>query len=74
VHFGPTPSEAGAATRRRSLYVTVELKAGDVLTPETVRSVRPGLGLAPKHWDAVMGRRVRCDVSRGTPLDWDLLD
>jgi N-acetylneuraminate synthase len=74
VQFGPTASEAGAVTRRRSLYITTDLKAGDVLTPENLRSVRPGLGLAPKHWDAVIGRALTHDAPRGTPLSWELLD
>jgi N-acetylneuraminate synthase len=59
---------------RRSLYVVRDLVPGDTLTADAVRAIRPGFGLAPKHQEAVIGRRVRKAVSRGTPLSWDLLD
>ena len=59
---------------RRSLYVVRDLAAGEALTAEAVRAIRPGFGLPPKHQDAVIGRRVRHAVRRGTPLSWDLLD
>jgi N-acetylneuraminate synthase len=50
-----------------------DLKAGDVLTRENVRAIRPGLGLPPKHLDDVLGKRVTKDVSRGTALSWELV-
>jgi pseudaminic acid synthase len=59
---------------RRSLYVVRDLAAGEVLTADAVRAIRPGFGLAPKHQEAVIGRRVRKPVQRGTPLAWELLD
>ncbi|MBA3917171.1 MAG: pseudaminic acid synthase [Gemmatimonadaceae bacterium] len=74
VHYGPTPAEVGARSRRRSLYVAADLVAGSILTPENLRRVRPGLGLAPRYYDQVLGRRVNRDVAKGTPLQWDLLD
>lgn len=72
--FGPSESEAGAVTRRRSLYVVQDVAAGDQLDEHNVRSIRPGLGLPPKHYDEVLGRRVAEDCPRGTPLAWDLLE
>jgi N-acetylneuraminate synthase len=59
---------------RRSLYVVRDLAAGETLTADAVRAIRPGFGLPPKHLEAVIGRRVRQAVPRGTPLAWDLLD
>ena len=59
---------------RRSLYVVRDLAAGEALTADAVRAIRPGYGLPPKHQEAVIGRRVRNAVKRGTPLAWDLLD
>jgi N-acetylneuraminate synthase len=73
VNYGPTEAEQRAVTRRRSLYVTQNLKAGDVLMRENVRSIRPGHGLPPKYVDQVLGMKVTKDVSCGTPLEWDLL-
>jgi pseudaminic acid synthase len=72
VRFGPSPSERRSLAFRRSLFVVTDLRAGDVLTEENVRSIRPGHGLAPKHLPEVLGRAVRRDVEAGTPLAWDL--
>ena len=74
VRYGPTEKERKSLAFRRSLYITQNLKAGDVLTKDNVRAIRPGLGLPPKHLDAVLGRRVRARTPRGTPLKLDLLD
>jgi N-acetylneuraminate synthase len=74
VRYGPTEKEKKSLAFRRSLYITQDLKAGDVLTKDNVRAIRPGLGLPPKHLDAVLGRRVRADTPRGTPLKLELLD
>ena len=74
VRYGPTEKEKKSLAFRRSLYITADLKAGDVLTKDNVRAIRPGLGLPPKHLDSVLGRRVRADTPRGTPLKLELLD
>ena len=73
VSYGPTESEKKSLQFRRSLYVVKDLKVGDVLTAENVRAIRPGLGLAPKFFEHVLGRKISRDVKRGTPLMWDLL-
>jgi len=67
------PSEAGNLVLRRSLYVVADIKAGEELTAENVRSIRPGHGLSPKHLPALLGRRARTNLPRGTPLDWSNL-
>ncbi|GAA6194423.1 pseudaminic acid synthase [Phaeobacter sp. NW0010-22] len=74
VWWGGTASEQAGRKKRRSLYIAQDLKAGDVLTPENLRRIRPGLGLAPRHYDVLIGRQVGRDVARGTPMSWDLLD
>ena len=73
VHYGITEAERPSLRFRRSLYIARDLKAGDVLTPETLRSIRPSGGLAPKHYDELLGRRVARDVKKGTPVTWDLI-
>jgi N-acetylneuraminate synthase len=73
VSYGPTQAEKGSLQFRRSLYVVRDLNAGDVLTRENVRAIRPGLGLAPKYLDRVLGRRVARDLKRGTALSWEVL-
>ncbi|MBT5415013.1 MAG: pseudaminic acid synthase, partial [Rhodospirillaceae bacterium] len=73
VSYARQASEKGNSQFRRSLYVTEDMAAGDAFTPANLRSIRPGLGLAPKHFDLLLGRRVRRPISRGTPATWDLL-
>lgn len=58
---------------RRSLYVVADVKAGDILTEEQVRSIRPGNGLAPKHLDDILGKPAARDLQRGEPFDWGMI-
>jgi pseudaminic acid synthase len=73
VIYGATQAEKKSLQHRRSLYVVQNMKAGEVLTKENVRAIRPGLGLATKYIDLVMGKTVRRDVTRGTALTFELL-
>jgi N-acetylneuraminate synthase len=73
VAYGPTAAETKSLQFRRSLYVVKDLKAGDVLTRENVRAIRPGFGLPTRELDLVLGRTVRCDVKQGTALRWELM-
>lgn len=73
ISYGPTAAEKNSLQLRRSLYVTKNLKKGDRLTGENVRIIRPGLGLAPKYYDLILGRQVKYDVPEGTPLSWDFI-
>jgi N-acetylneuraminate synthase len=74
VSYGATEAEKKSLQYRRSLYVVKDLKAGDVLTKDNVRAIRPGLGLPTKYLDVVLGRSVKQDVRRGTGLSWELID
>lgn len=67
------PSEIESREYRRSLYVVVDVPAGTELTPEHVRSIRPGRGLLPKHLPDVLGRRAMRDLKRGEPFHWDMI-
>ncbi len=73
VDYGRKSSEQGNAKFRRSLYFVKSLKAGDVITKDSIRSVRPGYGLPPKHFDSLLGRIVKQDVSYGTATNFDLI-
>lgn len=74
IHYGPTDNEKESLSFRRSLYITKDLKEGDILTPENIRSIRPGFGLAPKYYDSVLGIKIARDVAKGTPLQWSILN
>jgi N-acetylneuraminate synthase len=73
VKYGPTEAERNSLVFRRSLYIAKDMKAGDVLTIENLRIVRPGNGLHPRHYEQLLGRKVRVALSKGTPLDWQHL-
>jgi len=73
VRFGGTEAEQSSKAFRRSLYITMDLKAGDRLTPENLRAIRPGFGLPPRHLEELLGCTVNRDVVRGTPADWSLV-
>lgn len=74
VNYGCKSSELGNVKFRRSLYFVKPLKAGELVSPDSVRSVRPGFGLPPKHLDAVIGAVLKADVDFGVPVTWELLD
>jgi len=73
VDYGRKSSEQGNVQFRRSLYFVRALKAGERVTADAIRSVRPGYGAAPKFWDEVVGKRVKCDVLPNTPVDMEQL-
>lgn len=73
VSYGPTAAEMKSVAFRRSIYVAKDMKAGQKLTKEFLRCVRPGYGLAPKYYETVLGLCVVKDVEAGTPLDWSLV-
>lgn len=73
ISYGPTQAEKKSLVFRRSIYVSQDMKAGEVFTPENLRCVRPGLGVSPKFYDLFLGRRVNQDVEKGTPMKWELL-
>jgi len=68
--YGRKSSEQGNVKFRRSLYFVRDLKAGEVITKDCVRSVRPGFGLAPKYIEDVMGKRMITSVASGTAVKW----
>ena len=73
IHYGPTEAEKPSLKWRRSLYIAEDVKAGEVLDKKNLRCVRPGLGLEPKYYETVLGRRVARDAKKGTPMTWDLI-
>lgn len=68
VDYSLKSSESGNVKFRRSLYFVKNLKAGDVITEDAVRSVRPGFGLAPKYLADILGKRVNVDIDLNTPV------
>ena len=74
VSYGVTAQEQKEIQFRRSLYIVEDMQAGEVITEKNMRSIRPGLGLSPKYYDVVLGKKVRCALKRGTGLTWDMIE
>jgi pseudaminic acid synthase len=72
IKYGCSPAEQASLRFRRSIYVVKDMEPGEVLTRENLRCIRPGLGLAPKYFEMLLGRPVRKAVKRGTPATWEL--
>lgn len=73
VFYGPTPAERKSLAFRRSIYVVQDVAAGELLTTENVRVIRPGHGLPPHLLPQVLGRPARRALRRGTALSWEAL-
>lgn len=73
VNYNISPKEEASRVFRRSLFIVENLKAGEVLSDKNVRCIRPGHGLHPRHLSVILGRKASRDVTRGTPLSWDLV-
>ena len=76
VNYEKKTSELGNIKFRRSLYFVKDLKLGEKITSENIRSIRPGYGLAPKEFDNLLGKKVKLDISAGTAtslenIDWE---
>ena len=64
-------AEAGNTVFRRSIYFVSNLKAGEKIKPSDIRRIRPGFGLPPKFFDALIGKTLKVDVSRGDPVKFE---
>jgi len=73
VQYGVQNSETKSKLFKRSIYVAKDIKAGEVLTRDHIKIIRPDLGLSPRYYDLVIGRQVKKDISAGTPLSFDLI-
>lgn len=73
VAYGSTEKEKACRSLRRSLFVVRDMKAADLFTKGNVRSIRPGYGLHTRYLEKVLGRRATGDITKGTPLSWNLV-
>ena len=73
INYGPTEAEKKSLQFRRSLYIVEDMKAGELFTTKNLRAIRPGLGLPPKYYDLLIGRKVAVDVAKGTAISWDIV-
>lgn len=71
VRYGASEEEKKSLGYRRSLYVVRDIREGELFSRENLRAIRPGYGLPPKYFDAVLGKRAKVQIPRGTALSWD---
>lgn len=74
VNYGATEAEKKSRVFKRSLYIVNDMNSGDVLTSENVRAIRPGLGLPTKYLEIILGRKLKKNVVKGTPVCWEILE
>jgi pseudaminic acid synthase len=72
--FRRQEAEGGSRIFRRSIYFIRDLPEGAILGRDDIRRIRPGMGLSPKHFEELIGRQLRTDVKRGTPVSWDVFE
>lgn len=70
VHYGPTDADRRNRAFRRSLFAVADIRAGEPFTASNIRSIRPGYGLEPLHYPAILGKTAKESIARGTPLMW----
>jgi N-acetylneuraminate synthase len=73
VTYGILPEELKSLTFKRSLYIVEDMSEGEILTKKNLRIIRPGLGLAPKYLEQMLGKKINCNVKKGTALTFDLI-
>ncbi len=73
IRYGPTSEEIKSRQRRRSLYITENVKKGEKLTKSNLRSIRPGYGIESKHYEILLGKMVNQDIKRGTAMSWNFI-
>lgn len=73
ITYGVTERERDSLNYRRSLYISKDMKPGDVLSRDNVKAIRPGMGLPTKYLDQLLGRVITKEVQKGTPLTWEVI-
>ena len=73
VKYGVLEEEKKSLAFKRSIYIVQDMKEGDTLSAENMRIIRPGLGLSPRYYEFMIGKRINCDVKKGTALKFNLV-
>lgn len=74
VKYGPSERETANLKFRRSIFCTKDIKAGEMITGDNVRVIRPAFGLAPEYIDEIIGKKAVTDIAFGTPLKWEMME
>ena len=74
VFYASTQGEEKSKIFRRSLYIVKDMNAGDIFTKDNLKIMRPGMGLAPKHYENILGRKIKRSVKKGTAVNWEIFE
>jgi pseudaminic acid synthase len=74
VHYGVTEKEKSSIRFKRSIFVVEDIRKGEEFTDKNIRIIRPGYGLLPRHYEILLRKKATCDVKRGTPMRWELVN
>ena len=74
IKYGPNKDDKNSLIFRRSVYISKNVKKGDKLTKKNLKVIRPGLGLAPKYYNILIGKKINKDAKKGTPFSWEFID
>lgn len=70
IQYGIQAAEQKSLIFKRSIYVAKDIKAGEFFSADNLKIIRPSFGLAPKHWEEILGKKASTDLKAGTPLTW----
>ena len=74
VTFDLTEAQKREREHSRSLFVVKDIKCGETFTSDNIKSIRPGFGLHTKYYNQIIGKKARCDIKKGTPLKWEIIE
>lgn len=74
VYYGISEKEKSSLRFRRSIYISQDAKEGEILSPKNIRIIRPGMGLPPKYFNILIGKKLKSAAKKGTPLDWNMIE
>ena len=73
IKYGSVNEERASMTFRRSIYLSQDIAKGERLTEKNMRIIRPGLGLSPKYYDIIKGKKVNKNLKKGTAVNWEII-
>lgn len=74
VSYGILDAEKNSRMFKRSIYASKDIKAGDILTKDNIKVIRPAKGLHPREYEGLKGKKAKVDIKKGTPFEFDLID
>jgi pseudaminic acid synthase len=74
IQYGIQKAEQNSSFFKRSIYVSKEIKKGEIFSLTNLKIIRPANGIAPKHWENILGKIAKVDIKSGTPMNWELIE